>query len=63
MVKVFEYYSNFFDHDIDLEHSDEVWDFSFSPDGEFLAVGYGETNVQLWKFSESRKEKLKSVQG
>jgi len=33
-----------------LDHKDDVWDFSFSPDGAQLLVGYGRDNASLWDF-------------
>jgi WD40 repeat protein len=42
-----------------LDHKDDVWDFSFSSDGSKLLVGYGRQNATLWDFHN--KTKIKDI--
>lgn len=42
-------------------HDDQIWDISFSADGNFLAVGNGTEFVAIWNFFT--KEKLMDRRG
>jgi WD40 repeat protein len=39
-----------------MEHKDDVWDFSFSPDGAKILIGYGRENASMWDFNNKVKQ-------
>ena len=48
-----------------MKHGDDVWSPKFSPDGQYLAVGSGRSQVFLWKWGahESERQLIKKVEG
>lgn len=41
--------------EFDMGHSDDIWDISFSPDGQKVLVGYGRYKSDLWDFNQRQK--------
>lgn len=41
--------------------NESVWDIAFSPNGNYLAIGFGKKEIQIWNYSTKRR--LKIVKG